>query len=116
MARKSSGRNRRRLYTASEMRRVLSRKGREGMTFGELCEQSGIPVSTLQWWQKRLREGDPPLGPAAEPGVEFVEARWSARPPGAYEVVLRSGRQLRIEGRVDVESIRALVRVLEEPC
>lgn len=38
-----------------EMRRLLSLRKREGLTYAELSELSGFAISTLQSWNSRLR-------------------------------------------------------------
>ncbi len=32
------------------MRRLLARRARQGLTYGELSRQTGIPTGTLGWW------------------------------------------------------------------
>ena len=38
------------------MRSLLARRDREGLTYQELSDESGIPSGTLASWQYRLRE------------------------------------------------------------
>ena len=39
----------------SQMRSLLARRDREGLTYQELSDESGIPAGTLASWQYRLR-------------------------------------------------------------
>jgi transcriptional regulator with XRE-family HTH domain len=35
--------------------RLLRRRHRQGLTYRELSEESGIPAPTLAWWSRKLR-------------------------------------------------------------
>jgi len=59
---------RRRNRDPKEMRAALARRRREGLSWSRLSEVTGIPLSTLQWWQKKLGEDD-----EADTGSDFVE-------------------------------------------
>ena len=115
------GRGRRRArHDAAEMRRLLRRKQREGLTYGQLSERSGVPSSTLQWWKRRLAQSGDSVAVAEEkePSVRFVEAAvLAAGPSGArYEVVLANGRRLVLEEGFRRESVRDLLGILDGPC
>src|SRR5690606_26679475 len=78
------------------------------------CEREGIAVSTLQWWCRRLREnggGDTPrFVPVAIRSVPNVR-------DDPIEVVLLSGRRLRLAAPRDETELARLVRLLEVlPC
>ena len=38
-----------------EMERLLHRRERQGLTYRELSEDSGIPIPTLSWWSQKLK-------------------------------------------------------------
>ena len=51
--------------------RLLEQRRREGLTFSELSQRSGVPIGTLQRWGRRLgREETAPK----QPFVELVSA------------------------------------------
>ena len=104
-----------------EMQRVLGQCERSGLTMAEFARRRGISPHTLAWWRHRLRvtatvrseraAGDRP--------ARFTEVAFDrpSRVPGVVEVVLRSGRVLRVPlAGADAEALRVLVRLLEEPC
>jgi hypothetical protein len=62
----------------------------------------------LYFWKRRLEQS----GKDSNPPVAFVELRRSA--PAAVEVVLRSGRVLRVSESIDSGALRRLVDVLEQ--
>lgn len=104
-----------------EMQRVLGQCERSGLTMAEFARQRGMSPHTLAWWRHRLRATAKVKGAreAEDPPPRFTEVAFDApsRAPGVVEVVLRSGRVLRIPlAGADVEALRVLVRVLEEPC
>lgn len=96
---------------------LLAEREREGLTLSALARRSGIPVGTLAGWSWRLRKAKR----VAASGVRsagFVElvARSAARPsqPGArYELALRGGRRLLVEGTIDEAELSRLIRMLE---
>jgi DNA-binding IclR family transcriptional regulator len=86
----------------------LAEREREGLTFPQLSERTGVPASTLQEWARRLREE-----PAVAHGA-FVEVRPVARATGeAVEVVLRSGRRLVLASARPPDGLAELVALLE---
>src|ERR1700732_3977199 len=81
---------------ARQMRRVLARWQRSGLTLREFGEKRGIPLSTLTWWRRVfLRVGDDEMnGTPAENPVVFTEVPPPAkvpRGPAVLEIVLHSG-------------------------
>jgi transcriptional regulator with XRE-family HTH domain len=96
-----------------QMRRLLARREREGLTLAELARRARIPVGTLAWWSSRLRHerGDGSAG--------FVELKPEAdgvREPGGegrLEVVLTCGRRLLVPPGFDADELQRLVRALE---
>lgn len=87
--------------------RLVAERERESLTWGELSERSGVPISTLQEWGRRLREQTPP----AFLSVGSVEV---AAP--VFEVDLAGGRRVRVPMRFDPEALRTLVAVLDAAC
>ena len=76
------------------MRAALARRKREGLSWAalaEVTEVTGIPLSTLRWWQRRVDEtGDD------DTGNGFVEllvggGGAEAATDGCFELVLESG-------------------------
>lgn len=99
-----------------EMERLLARRRRRGLTWAELSEETGVPRSTLEWWQRRLRDGD---DRTRDP--EFVEV--TVMPPAAragaivpIEVILRSGHRVSVVPGFDAEHLRRVVDALESGC
>ena len=89
--------------------RLLAERDREGLTFSELSERSGVPIGTLQRWGRRLgRERATP----ARPFVELLSTAATSSDSGV-EVLLRSGRTLRLPARRPFENLGELVTLLE---
>lgn len=116
---------------AREMRRVLARWGRSGLTQREFAQREGIPASTITWWRHVFRHGggqaEQVTGrrrrrgrtrPAAAP--TFVEVTMAAAavpaPAAPLEVVVRSGQVIRVPRAFDAASLRAVVAALEAAC
>ena len=75
---------------ARQMRRVLARWQRSGLTLREFGERHGIPLSTLTWWRRVFRRAgeDAVNGALAETPVVFTEVPTPAgipRPPAVLE-------------------------------
>src|SRR5260370_35151300 len=85
---------------ARQMRRVLERWQRSGLTLREFGEKRGIPPSTLSWWRRVFRgtgeEGGD--GAAAENAGGFTEVPPPvnvAMTPAVLGAVLASGHIVR---------------------
>lgn len=90
----------RRRWTAADARMALSALERSGLSLSEFAAREGLDVQRLRHWRKRLAEA-----PA------FVEL--TPRAPERVEVVLRSGRTLRVPATIDRATLAALIEALE---
>jgi hypothetical protein len=112
---------------AAQIRDLLARRDREGLTLAALSRESGIPTGTLGYWAWKLRQ-EPKhareVSPAARPRAEyasvvFVEvlAKGEARsevPGVAIEVLLADGRHLAVQPGFDADHLVRLVRALDQ--
>ena len=94
--------------------------GQAGTAF---CRQRHLPVSSFRYWLKELAEREKKRKPTREKKrlakasrtVSFVPARLVETPPtvGDFEIVLRGGRSLRVQGDFEPALLRKLVATLE---
>ncbi len=106
---------------ARQMRRVLARWQRGGLTLREFGEKRGIPLSTLTWWRRVFRgagdeEGN---GAAAENAVVFTEVPKPAKVPrtaAVLEIVLPSGHLVRVPAGVDPATLQRVLQALRTTC
>jgi transposase-like protein len=90
-----------------QIERLLVRKDREGLTYTELSQESGIPASTLAGWRRRLRlEGEANL-------FEEVAAA-DLEECDQLEVVGPCGHRIAIPAEFDDELLRRVIAAL--PC
>ena len=92
---------------------------RSGLPLGTFAWQHGFGVHRLRWWRARLRgvEARAALSLAAIVPVTVVGSSSSAATSRAtMEVVLESGRVVRVGADFDAEALMRLVRALEAPC
>jgi hypothetical protein len=106
---------------ARQMRRVLARWQRSGLTLRELGQHRGIPLSTLTWWRRVFRRaGEEEVnGAPAENAVVFTEAPQSAnvlRTPSVLEIVLHSGHVVRVPAGADTDTLPRVLQVLHTTC
>jgi transposase-like protein len=98
----------RRRWKESEAREVLEAARASGLTLSAFAAREGLGAHRLYFWKQRLeqtsKDGSSP--------VAFLELRRSA--PAPVEIVLRSGRTLRVSESIDAEALRRLVDVLEQ--
>ena len=94
------------------IRRLLDRREREGLTFRELAERSGIPAGTLGSWAWKLRQE---AAAQEDTGfVELVEAEDVPTPARAsFEIVLEHGRRILVRAPFDESALARLVALLE---
>lgn len=106
---------------ARQMRRMLERWQRSGLTLSEFGRQRGIPVSTLTWWRQVFRragdqEGN---GAAVENAVVFAEVPQPAnvpRTPSVLEIVLHSGHVVRVPAGADTDTLQRVLQALQATC
>ena len=106
---------------AREMRRVLGRWQRSGLTLREFGEKRGIPVSTLSWWRRVFRDAgaEDGNGSSAENPVVFTEVPKPAkvpRMPAVVEIVLPSGHLVRVPAGADTGTLRRVLQALQTTC
>jgi transcriptional regulator with XRE-family HTH domain len=88
------------------MRRLLARRERRGLTYGELAEETGVPAHTLSWWAWRLRREE-------REKIAFVELEVAEESgEAAIEVELASGHRLHVSRGFDEGTLRRVVAVL----
>ena len=109
---------------ARQMRRVLTRWERSGLSLREFGEQRGIPLSTLTWWRQVFRragelvDAGPKSAPATD-AVVFTEVPRPATvptPPPVLEIVLRSGHVLRVPAGADTDTLQRVLQALQTAC
>lgn len=97
-----------------QVRRGLSKREREGLTYRELSARVGVPANTLCHWAWRLR-GEAQSEAGAKPA--FVELTVASRPESAtgqrVEIVLRSKRRVIVDAAMDSSTLARLVAALE---
>ena len=99
-----------RAHRLEQIRRLLERRDREGLTYRELARRTGESPRTLAWWGSRLRRGRS----RSRGFVELVARPASAAPrAGSFEIVLGSGRRVVAPVDFDEGALRRLLVVLE---
>ena len=109
---------------ARQMRRVLTRWERSGLSLREFGEQRGIALSTLTWWRQVFRRAGEPVNPAAKSApdsneVVFTEVSWPATvptTPPVLDIVLRSGHVLRVPAGADTDTLHRVLQTLQTTC
>jgi hypothetical protein len=106
---------------ARQMRRVLARWQRSGLTLREFGEKRGIPLSTLTWWRRVFRRAgeEDGNGAAAENAVVFTEVPKPTnvpRTPAVLEIVLPSGHLVRVPAGADSDTLRRVLQALRTTC
>jgi hypothetical protein len=95
-----------------EMRRVLARHERSGLTLSEFGRREGLVAPTLYWWRRRLRA----VGKEAPAAVSFAEVSAVAATGGGdgFELVLDGGTTVRVPQRFNPVALRMLLETLRE--
>lgn len=110
---------------ARQMRRVLQRWERSGLTLKAFGERERIAASTLGWWRQVFRQAEPLRRISSVSrgsrvaGSRFVEVQRAAVlpcSPGVIEVVLRSGHVLRVPAGIEAGAVRVVASALDGTC
>jgi len=105
----------RRRWTAQEAQTVLDAAARSGMSLMGFATQQGLCPERLYRWRKLLGGAVPASGV----GLQEISLRqapvfqegWEPQP---IEVLLRSGRVVRVRSSFDEDALRRLMVVLED--
>jgi hypothetical protein len=89
---------------------VLAEQQVSGLSLLAFARHRGLSARRLYWWRRRLEAGDS----VDVPAPAFVELTTSSRE--IVEIVVRTGRVLRVPARLDPASLVRLVEALERPC
>lgn len=106
-----------RRWSEDDARQVLDAVASSGLTCAEFARAHDLSAQRLYVWQRRLTGTPPAAERAATAPVRFVEVHDPAPVgPGAgrVEIVWAAGPVVRIEGPVDEETLRAVLRVVRE--
>lgn len=115
----------RRRWTAEEAKQVLSALDQSGLSPRAFAEREGLDAQRLWRWRRKLAT---PAASAAAPPFEEIVARdtastvdreaTSADKPQPFEIVLGSGRVLRVPASFDAGALRQLLTLVDEvrPC
>jgi transposase-like protein len=98
-------------WSAEHARQILARQEASGLSIVAFARREGLVAQRLYWWRSRLSvAGDDGGAP------EFVEVtpQRVADNRGVVEVVLRSGRVLRVSEGIDSHLLRRLADALEQ--
>src|SRR5262245_43322660 len=99
-----------RAHRREQIRRLLERREREGLTYRELARRTGESPTTLAWWSSRLRRERS----RSRGFVELVPRTGTgASRPGSFEIVLGSGRRVVTPADFEEGALRRLLAVLE---
>jgi transposase-like protein len=88
-----------------EIRRIVEGHAQSGMMRREYCEKHNIPITTLDYWRRRIQKSKPKLVEVA------LEA--AAQPPAGFALVLANGRRIESSWRFGEADLLRLIRAAE---
>jgi len=94
-----------------DIKRLLARRARQGLTFREVSEESGIPIPTLSYWATKLRREE------EEPEAQFVPVEVTDdSEAGTISIEIECGLRLHVEPGFDEAHLARVLSVLESRC
>jgi transposase-like protein len=99
----------RRRWTVDDAHSALAELAASGLSVDAFARQEGLDAQRLYRWQRRLAGERHDDERAAAPEVVEIRARTAA----PVEIVLVSGRMLRVSETIDVAALARLVATLE---
>lgn len=96
-----------------QVRRWLSKREREGLTYRELSAQVGVPANTLCQWAWRMRHEAAPTN--ERPAFVQLTSAQSHHEASAQrvEIVLRSKRRVIVDAALDSAVLTRLLAAIE---
>ena len=94
-------------------RRALARWEQSGLSVASFCSKADLAPCTFYWWRNELARRD-------QSGASFLPVKLIAEPSksnasSGLEILLVGGRRLLIQPGFDQDTLRQVLRVLEEP-
>lgn len=103
-----------RRWTAAHAQTVLAALDASALSVAAFAAREGLDVQRLHFWRRRL-ENAAPDAPSRPMFVEVpLRAISSASERGRVEIVLRSGRVVRVDESIDAATLRRLIDVLDQ--
>jgi hypothetical protein len=106
---------------AAEWARRIEEQEKSGLSIRKFAEQQGLKPGSVSFWKWKLAREGRAARPAAVAPLKFVELTAVAPPPtpphrgGAmFEIVLSSGRSIRVPVGFDASELARLIAALEE--
>ena len=90
---------------------LLTRRQDERLTFVQLSEESGVPVPTLQYWNRKLGERRERSAVGGEQDA-FLAVEIAAVADAGIEVVLADDLRVAVKPGFDPATLRAVVEAL----
>lgn len=104
-----------RRHRRREIERLLRKREREGLTYRELSEESGIPIGTLAWWSRRLalrsEESQADAGARELVAVEVIEDEREER-GAVIEILVGDGVSVRVPSTASEGHLRRVLRAV----
>lgn len=97
------------------MRRILRLRERPGLSWAELCEETGVPMTTLRYYAARFKTEDEAKHPVTG-FVEALAAPANLRTDPILELVVGEGHVIRVPLGFDSDHLSRLLAVLESRC
>ena len=96
------------------MERLLRKRERQGLTYRELSEDSGIPIPTLAWWSRKLEcesKGAAQVRACELVPVEIVEDELEEG-DAAIEIVVAGRLKLRVPPTASEAHLQRVLRAV----
>lgn len=95
-----------------EIAKLLAIREREGLTYAELGDRTGVAAATLSWWACPFRR-EQASGSLLE--VEIAESE-SLLDDSGVSVQFGNGLTVRLDRTFDAYTLRQVVETLADPC
>lgn len=107
----------RQTYDPDAMFRLFALRDRLGLTWAELSERCGIPISTLLSRRRRLEQAGSRSGDGRPAFVELSVDRPSMQQPGSFSFEITVGAvSIRVAPGFDPTDLERLLEILELRC
>ena len=116
---RSSPKTQRRRYTDSERQKIITEYKTSNSSQACIATRHGISKATIQNWLRAHRESRAKEKPQKLLPVRIFDSvcrEASCSSERAFEITLKSNRQLRVPPGFDSTEVGILVKILEETC